>query len=163
MTVELGSVLGAVAVVLIAVVGWAGPRWTREGRLLARIRRLGQAHALLPESGERARLAIAITDLARELNAWNARDQRALRRWRIGSAVGALGVAYAVVLSVWSTTRLDLATAWVMSLMVGAVAGVLAVVTTEIVEGVIGRRTAAKDREARERAFREGRSLESNR
>ena len=162
MTAELGSILGAIAVVLIAVVEWAGPRWTKEGRLLARIRRLGEAHALLPESGERARLAVAMTDLARELNAWNTTDQRTVRRWRIGSTIGSLLAAYAVVLSVWSTTALELSGAWVMSLIVGTIAGGLAVLVTEIAERVIAGRTAVHNRDARERAFREGKSLESN-
>jgi hypothetical protein len=126
---------------------------------LARIRRLGEAHALLPESVERARLAVTMTDLARELNAWNATDQRAVRHWRIGSAVGALVAAYAVVLGVWSTTGLELSGAWVMSLATGATAGGLAVLVTEIAERVIAARTAVHNRDARERAFREGKSL----
>ena len=73
MTIERGSVPGAVAVALIAVVNWAGPRWSEEGRLFARIRVLGQAHAALPDSSKRATLGITLTALARDLNAWDAR------------------------------------------------------------------------------------------
>ncbi len=159
-TVELGSVLGAIALGLIAVVGWAGPRWTREGRLLARIRRLGEAHALLPDSRERARLGAEITTLARDLNVWNGADQRGARRWRIGSAIGALILAYGVVLGVWSSVGPDLIEAWVAALIIGAVAGAISAAVTEIAERVIERRALAQERVAKERAFKEGKSLE---
>ncbi|WP_458042307.1 MULTISPECIES: hypothetical protein [Bacteria] len=129
---------------------------------MARIRRLGETYALVPESGERARLGVVITELARELNGWNAADQRAARRWRIGAPVGALVVAYAIAIPVWFSTGFDLAETGVAPFVVGAIAGVLAVVATEIAEGIIGRRAAAEAREARVRAFRQGKSLESN-
>lgn len=161
-SVELGAVLSAITLALIAVVGWAGPRWTKEGRLLVRIRRLGDAYALLPESSERDRLGTVITELAHELNAWNGPDRRAARRWRIGSSIGALVIAYAVMIGFWSATRLDPSALWIWSLIVGAVAGALAVVVTEIAERVITSRAARATHEARISAFRQGKSLELN-
>jgi len=157
-TIELGSVLGAITVAVLAIVGWAGPRWTKEGRLLARIRRLGDAHAALPESSERARLGVTLTELARDLNAWNAADQRMVRRWRIGAPIGALLIAYAIVLAIWPAMNLDLRTLWVWSLVIGAIAGIMAVVVTQIVERLVVSREIAALRVARERAFLRGES-----
>lgn len=162
MTIELGSVLGAVAIAVIAIVGWAGPRWTKEGRLLARIRRFGEAYAALPESSERTRLGVTLTELARDLNAWNASDQRVVRRWRIGAPVAALMVSYAVVLVIWPAMSLDLSALWVGSLIVGSIAGVIAIVVTEIVERLVAGRATTAQREARERAFLQGESPASN-
>lgn len=162
MSVELGAVLGAITLALIAVVGWAGPRWTKEGRLLVRIRRLGDAYALLPESRERDRLGTVITELAHELNAWNGPDQRAARRWRIGSSIAALMIAYAVMIGFSLATSLDPSALWIWSLIVGTVAGALAVVVTEIAEREITRRAARATHEARMGAFRQGKSQEVN-
>jgi hypothetical protein len=142
-------VLGAITVALIAVVGWAGPRWTKEGRLLMRIRRLGDAYALLPESSERDQLGTVITELAHELNAWNGPDQRTARRWRIGSSIGTLVIAYGVMIGFWSATSVEPSVLWIWSLIVGTMAGALAVAVTEIAERVITRRAARAAREAR--------------
>lgn len=157
MSIELGSVLSAVAASLIAVVGWAGPRWTKEGRLLARIRRLGQAHATLPDSSERAELGETLTALANDLNAWNATDQRLVRRWRIWTTAAALVVSYTVVLVVWPPTSHSLESVWLSSLMVGTLAGVVSIVVTELAERVIVQRAAGALRSERELEFREGR------
>ncbi|WP_169583358.1 MULTISPECIES: hypothetical protein [Microbacterium] len=158
MTIELGSVLAAIFVAVIAIVGWAGPRWTKEGRLLTRIRRLGEAHAAVPESSERTKLGATLTELAQELNAWNAADQRLVRRWRVGAALGALVISYAVVFVVWPAASEDLSTLWLGSLIIGSVAGALAVAVTETAERVIAGRAANVRREARERAFVQGES-----
>lgn len=154
--------LSAVAVALIAVVSWAGPRWTKEGRLLARIRKLGQAHAALPASDERTELGLTLTSLARDLNAWNATDQRLVRRWRIWTTVAALAASYSVVLLVWPPTSHGLGSAWLSSLLVGAVAGVVSVVITEFAERIIAKRAAGTLRSERELAFREGRQTRRN-
>lgn len=159
MSVELGSVLSAVAASLIAVVGWAGPRWTKEGRLLARIRKLGQAHAVLPDSSERTELGVTLTALAKDLNAWHATDQRLVRRWRFWTTTAALVASYTVVLVVWPPTSNSLGSVWLSSLLVGTIAGVVSVVITELAERVIAQRAAGAQRTERELAFREGRRL----
>lgn len=149
--------LSAVAASLIAVVGWVGPRWSKEGRLLARIRKLGQAHAALPDSIERTELGVTLTALAKDLNAWNATDQRLVRRWRIWTTTAALVASYAVVIVVWPPTSHSLGSVWLSSLFVGTIAGVVTVVITEVAEWVIAQRTAGTLRNERELAFREGR------
>ncbi|UUT36388.1 hypothetical protein [Microbacterium elymi] len=127
-----------------------------------RIRRLGEAYALLPESSERDQLGTVITELAHELNAWNGPDRRMARRWRIGSSIGALVIAYGVMIGFWSATNLDPSVLWVWSLIVGTMAGALSVAVTEIAERVITRRAARAAHEARMGAFRRGKSLKTN-
>ncbi|WP_405372450.1 MULTISPECIES: hypothetical protein [unclassified Microbacterium] len=157
MTIELGSVLGAVAVALIAVVGWVGPRWTKEGRLLARIRVLGQAHAALPVSNERTKLGITLTALAKDLNIWDATDQRLVRRWRFWTPIAALGVSFALVLIAWPVLKIDPSSAWLGSLTTGLVAGIASVVVTELSEFFIAEQTVGAQRAEREQALLAGR------
>lgn len=64
--------------VATSIVTWGSRRLTRKGRLLLRIKRLGTAYELLPDSIEKSHLTEHVNDLASELN--NLLDNKKARR-----------------------------------------------------------------------------------
>jgi len=64
------AIIGAVALVGIPVGAWLSRRFTKEGRLLLRIERLGAVHQVVPDSPQRDALGRRVLLLVEELNEW---------------------------------------------------------------------------------------------
>ena len=75
-----GSVVGALAVLIIPIAAWFAPRATQEGRLMLRVERLGKIFVTMPESTERETFEEHYRSAVSSLNDWLDLDARALRR-----------------------------------------------------------------------------------
>lgn len=64
------AIIGAVALVGLPVGAWLSRRFTKEGRLLLRIERLGAVHEVVPDSPQRDALGRRVLLLVEELNEW---------------------------------------------------------------------------------------------
>jgi hypothetical protein len=93
MTLELGSLFGAFALIAVPLVTWLSGRFTRESRLLHRIDRWGKAYAALPESTSKADLGHSLTAVGAELSAWIDINSREVRAWRNWTSLGAFVLA----------------------------------------------------------------------
>lgn len=70
MTEFLPVILSVIGVAVVPFIGWLSQRWTREGRLLLRVNRLGSSLQLVPSSDERAALEGHLLTAVRDLNQW---------------------------------------------------------------------------------------------
>lgn len=127
MTEILGALVGSLAVIGIPIVAWSSRRFTREGRLLLRIERLGSAHALMPNSSEKELFETHVNQVTAELNEWLDEGNRRRRRIqrRVSTSIYVLGML-AVFLSVPFTTSDD---PW-RSTTIGVGVGIFIVVAT---------------------------------
>ncbi len=80
MSAIVGAVIGALAALLIPVAAWLSQRATREGRLLLRVERLGNAYEVMPESQERRIFESHLRQAISRLNNWLDAERRARRR-----------------------------------------------------------------------------------
>ena len=160
MTLELGSLLGAVALVAIPLVTWLSGRFTKEARLLHRIERWGKAYAALPESEARIALGESLVSVGSELSSWIDVNSRIVRRQRNWASLGVFVIAISAGIALQSALA-DGEQTWSFVLLTGCgvAAGVLSVVLSELVERRASARARAEDQSLREAAFRAGTSI----
>lgn len=156
-TVDLGSLLGAFALVAIPLITWLSGRFTREARLLQRIDRWGKAYAALPDSPSKASVGDSLVELGDELSAWIDINSRSLRTWRNWSSFAAFVVAIVVGLALQPLVGdEDQIASFVLLTGCGVVAGALSVLLTELIERRAVARSQRESSEAKEVAFRAG-------
>jgi MFS family permease len=158
-TIELGSVLGAIVLVCVPLAAWLSRRFTRESRLLDRIGRLGDAHAKLPDSDERARLGATLTRLAHELNEWTTVETQSVRRWRFWAATSAMVLTIAIGAVISPLLGHNQLAVFLIFGALGLLAGTAGAVVTELVERRATRRSKTADEARRGAAFRAGTTL----
>lgn len=160
MTLELGSFLGALALIAIPLVTWLSGRFTKEARLLHRIERWGKAYGSLPECAGREDVGEALASAGAELGAWIDINSRSLRSWKIWSNIGAIAVAGAVgaVLQPVLYGHGQVA-AFCVLVGLGMSAGIGSVLLTDLIERRAAHRAATESSAAKEAAFRAGRPL----
>lgn len=159
MDFELGSVLGAIAVIAIPLIAWLSPRLTHQGRLLGRISRLSAAYQSMPPSTERDRLGAHITILGAQLLEWIDGDthaHRVARHW-LNAFIFLLAIGAAVTVNMQLHPDPTVAIIW--NLALGFAAGVLMVITTEWLDRRAARRRKMAAQEERASAFRRAESL----
>lgn len=95
------AIIGAVALVGIPIGAWLSRRFTKEGRLLLRVERLGAVHNVLPLSPQRDALGRRVLLLVEELNEWIDVPKENLRLAQrvLGSIVFALGLIVTTALT----------------------------------------------------------------
>ena len=96
------AIIGALALVGIPLAAWLSRRFTKEGRLLLRIERLGAAHAVVPDSEQRDALGRRLLLLVTELNAWIDVPKEKLRVSQRVLALCVFLVGFAVTVAVTS-------------------------------------------------------------
>ena len=117
----LGSWLSALAVTGVSILFGSSQRFTREGRLLLRIQRLGSVYQLLPESAGKAELGQRISGIVDELNTWL--DAETVKRRAIGRMVWVVTFVIGLVAAVVTTMSLNpTAQPW-SSIAIGAAYG----------------------------------------
>lgn len=99
MSEVVSAVVGAIAVLSIPLIAWFSRRATREGRLLARVERLGAVYGVMPASDERDEFEQHFRRAISGLNDWLNIEKRARRKLQrqISVAVYVVGVLFVLV------------------------------------------------------------------
>lgn len=137
------AVIGAVALVGIPVGAWLSRRFTKEGRLLLRIERLGAIHSIVPDSHQRDALGRRVLLLVEELNEWIDVPKAQLRLAQ--RVLGLIVFVVGLVLSTALTAQLtDPALNVVIQVIGGVVIALAAIGVSTLLERWATKREAAK-------------------
>lgn len=119
----VGSVVGAITLVLVTFLGWFSQRATRESRLLLKVVRFGTAYAAVPESAEKQALRAHFLKQVSELNGeFEGKQNRTLINViTVATSVVGLIVIFLLAPVVRSDDWLGVALGAVIGLLIGGV------------------------------------------